>query len=87
MAGADGPCLLCLSGCNPAAASMELDPTLTAAKRSAGYLRDAADQPTPSVIFLDQAIAGIALGEALNLLTGWHRPRPYTLIDLTGPAL
>ena len=27
-----GPCLLCLSGYNPAAASMELDPTLTAAK-------------------------------------------------------
>jgi molybdopterin/thiamine biosynthesis adenylyltransferase len=82
-----GPCLLCLSGYNPAAASMELDPTLTAAKRSAGYLHDAPDQPTPSVIFLNEAIAGIALGEALNLLTGWHRPRPYTLIDLARPAL
>lgn len=82
-----GPCLLCLSGYNPAAASMELDPVLTAAKRSAGYLRDAPDEPTPSVIFLNQVIAGVALGEALNLLTGWHPPRPYTLIDLSGPAL
>ncbi|NKZ03260.1 HesA/MoeB/ThiF family protein [Actinomadura latina] len=84
-----GPCLLCLSGYDPTAASMELDPVLTTAKRSAGYLHDAPDEPTPSVIFLNQAIAGIALGEALNLLTGWHRPRPrpYTLIDLAGPAL
>lgn len=82
-----GPCLLCLSGYDPAAASIELDPVLAAAKRSAGYLRDAPDEPTPSVIFLNQAIAGIALGEALNLLSGWHAPRPYTLIDLAGPAL
>lgn len=82
-----GPCLLCLSGYDPAAASMGLDPVLATTKRSAGYLRDAPDEPTPSVIFLNQAIAGIALGEALNLLTGWHRPRPYTLIDLTAPAL
>ncbi|GAA2161993.1 HesA/MoeB/ThiF family protein [Actinomadura napierensis] len=82
-----GPCLLCLSGYDPSTASMELDPALTAAKRSAGYLRDAPDEPTPSVIFLNQTIAGIALGEALNLLTGWHHPRPYTLIDLSSPSL
>ncbi|TDC87646.1 ThiF family adenylyltransferase, partial [Actinomadura sp. 7K507] len=82
-----GPCLLCLSGYNPAVASMELDPVLTTAKRSVGYLRDAPDEPTPSVIFLNQVIAGIALGDALNLLTGWHPPRPYTLIDLAGPGL
>jgi molybdopterin/thiamine biosynthesis adenylyltransferase len=82
-----GPCLLCLSGYDPAAASTELDPALTTAKRNAGYLRDDPGEPTPSVIFLNQAIASVALGEALNLVAGWHRPRPYTLIDLSGPAL
>ncbi|MFF0520676.1 ThiF family adenylyltransferase [Actinomadura nitritigenes] len=82
-----GPCLLRLSGYDPAAASTELDSALTTAKRNAGYLRDDPGEPTPSVIFLNQAIAGVALGEALNLVAGWHRPRPYTLIDLSDPAL
>lgn len=82
-----GPCLLCLSGYDPRAASTELDPALTAARRTAGYLPEAADEPSPSVIFLNQAIAAIATGEVLNLLTGWHPHRPYTLIDLTTPTL
>ncbi|MEO5873769.1 MAG: ThiF family adenylyltransferase, partial [Streptosporangiaceae bacterium] len=82
-----GPCLLCLSGYDPVTASRELDPALTHAKRAAGYLREAPDEPTPSVLFLNQAITAVALGEALNILTGWHPPRPYTLIDLSAPAL
>lgn len=82
-----GPCLLCLSGYDPRAASTELDPALAAAKRTAGYLSEAPDEPAPSVIFLNQAIAAVALGEALNALTGWHPHRPYTLIDLSAPAL
>ncbi|WP_143219660.1 HesA/MoeB/ThiF family protein [Actinomadura sp. CNU-125] len=83
----DGPCLLCLSGYDPSQASMELDPGLTAAKRAAGYLSDAPDEPAPSVMFLNQAVAAVALGELLNIVGDWHAPRPYTLVDLGRPSL
>lgn len=81
-----GPCLLCLSGYDPAQVGVELDPALAAARRSAGYLADDPDTPTPSVVFLNQILAGHALAELVNLLTPWRLPLAYLLVDLVGSS-
>ncbi|WP_424187667.1 ThiF family adenylyltransferase [Actinokineospora sp. G85] len=78
-----GPCLLCQSGYDPAAAARELDPNLTTAIRAMGYRTDDPTAPTPSVVFLNQVVAGHAVAELLNWLTPWHPTTHYTLIDLT----
>jgi molybdopterin/thiamine biosynthesis adenylyltransferase len=81
-----GPCLLCLSGYDPAQVGVELDPALAAARRSAGYRADDPDAPTPSVLFLNQILAGHALAELVNLLTPWRPPLAYLLVDLVGSS-
>ena len=53
-------------------------------RRAAGYRADAPDEPTPSVIFLNQVLAGHAVGEVLNWVRPWRAPQPYTLVDLGG---
>lgn len=83
----DGPCLRCLHGYDPAQAAQELQPQLMAAKRAAGYLADQPDEPAPSVIFLNQALAAQAVAEVLNWVTGWRSPQTYLLVDLTSPAV
>ncbi|MCO1575122.1 ThiF family adenylyltransferase [Crossiella sp. SN42] len=77
-----GPCLLCLSGYDPRAAAHELDSEFAAAVRAIGYRADAPAEPTPSVVFLNQIIAGHAVAELLNWLTPWRPHTPYTLLDL-----
>lgn len=77
-----GPCLLCLSGYSPAAVARELDPGLVSARRAAGYRSDAPEEPTPSVVFLNQVVAGHAVAEVVNWVTPWRDAVAYLLIDL-----
>lgn len=79
-----GPCLLCLSGYDPGQVGVEFDPDLAAARRSAGYRVDDPDAATPSVMFLNQVLAGHAVAELVNLLSPWRTPVPYLLADLVG---
>lgn len=79
-----GPCLLCLSGYDPGQVGVELDPALAAARRTAGYRVDDPDAATPSVVFLNQVLAGHALAELVNLLSPWRPPVAYLLVDLVG---
>ncbi|MDT5040677.1 MAG: hypothetical protein QOE51_1662 [Actinoplanes sp.] len=81
-----GPCLLCLCGYDPRRVAAELDPTLADAKRRAGYLSAAPQQPAPAVVFLNQAVTAVALGEVLNQVAGWRAVHRYVLVDLTTPA-
>ncbi|MFV2127524.1 ThiF family adenylyltransferase [Micromonospora sp. LOL_013] len=76
-----GPCLLCLSGYDPRLVDAELDPGLAAARRAAGYRVDDPAEPTPSVVFLNQIIAGYAVGELLNYVSPWRSPVRYLLVD------
>lgn len=77
-----GPCLLCLSGYDPGKVGAELDPALAAARRTAGYRVDDPNAATPSVVFLNQVLAGHAVAELVNLLSPWRTPIAYLLIDL-----
>lgn len=78
-----GPCLLCLSGYDPAAVGTELDPHLTNARRTAGYRVDDPTAPTPSVIFLNQVLAGHTTAAVVDLLRPWRAPPLYLLANLT----
>lgn len=78
----NGPCLLCLSGYDPRAVAGELQPELAAARRAAGYRVDVPDEPTPSVVFLNQVVAGHAVAEVVNWVVPWRPAVPYLLIDL-----
>jgi len=80
-----GPCLLCMSAYDPRKVGRELDPGLAAARRAAGYRTDDPDEPTPSVVFLNQVLAGHAVGELLNWVCPWRPPAPYLLVDLVAP--
>ncbi|MBO4161459.1 HesA/MoeB/ThiF family protein [Micromonospora antibiotica] len=76
-----GPCLLCLCGYDPRLVDAELDPGLAAARRAAGYRVDDPAEPAPSVVFLNQIIAGYAVGELLNYVSLWRPPVRYLLVD------
>ncbi|WP_422768902.1 HesA/MoeB/ThiF family protein [Plantactinospora sp. WMMC1484] len=76
-----GPCLRCLSGYDPRLVDAELDPELAAARRTAGYRVDDSGEPTPSVVFVNQIIAGYAAGELLNYISPWRPPLRYLLVD------
>jgi hypothetical protein len=80
----EGPCLLCMSGYDARKVGPELAPdaVLDAARRDAGYRTDEPDEPTPSVVFVNQILAGHAVGELLNYLSPWRSPQPYLLVDL-----
>jgi molybdopterin/thiamine biosynthesis adenylyltransferase len=84
----DGPCLLCLDGYDPRRVGDETNPDCrrAGAMRASGYLADAPEQPTPAVVFLNQAVTAVALGEVVNHAAGWRPVHPYVLIDLTTPA-
>lgn len=77
-----GPCLLCLSGYDPRRVATELDQDLRTARRSAGYRVDEPDEPTPSVIFINQILAGHAVAELLNYVQPWRPPFRYVLVDM-----
>jgi hypothetical protein len=82
-----GPCLLCQCGYDPVLAALELDPVTRQARTAAGYLPADADEPSPSVLFLNQAVVAQALAELLNLVWPWRRPTAQILVDLARPAL
>jgi molybdopterin/thiamine biosynthesis adenylyltransferase len=82
-----GPCLRCLHGYDPRQAAAELQPQLHATKRASGYLTGVADQPAPSVIFLNQAAVALALAELVNWVHPWKAPATYLLVDLARPQL
>lgn len=82
----DGPCLRCLNGYDPALAADELQPLLAQAKRASGYLADEPDEPAPSVLFLNQAVAAQVTAEVLNWVAPWRPPQTYLLVDLTTPS-
>lgn len=63
---------------------VEFDPALAAARRSAGYRVDDPDAATPSVMFLNQVLAGHAVAGLVNLLSPWRTPVAYLLVDLVG---
>ncbi|MGH3623676.1 MAG: hypothetical protein ACRDQ5_18095, partial [Sciscionella sp.] len=77
-----GPCLLCLSGYDPREVAAELDPGLVRAQRASGYRADAAQEPTPGVVFVNQVLAGHAVAELMNWVSPWRPPTPYVLVDL-----
>lgn len=78
----DGPCLRCLQGYDPRSAADELQPALRTAKAAAGYVADAPELPTPSVVFLNQVAAGHALAAVLDVVAAWRAPADYVLFDL-----
>lgn len=82
-----GPCLRCLQGYNSARAAEELQPELMEAKRASGYLRGVDDEPSPSVIFLNEAVVALAVGELVNWVAPWKPAVAYLLLDLAGSRL
>jgi molybdopterin/thiamine biosynthesis adenylyltransferase len=73
-----GFCLECVRAINPIAASNDLlSPDQRKVHQERGYI-PSEDIPAPSVVFLNGALASLAVGEFLNMLTGYRPPQRLT---------
>jgi len=77
-----GYCLECIDGINRIRAAEDLlSPAERSTRRVSGYgLGD--DIPAPAVIFLNGVLVSLAVGEFLNLLTGYQSPHMFVHFDL-----
>lgn len=77
-----GYCLECVDGINRIRAAEDLlSPVEQSTRRVRGYgLGD--DIPAPAVIFLNGVLVSLAVGEFLNLLTGYQSPHTFIHFDL-----
>jgi len=77
-------CLECIDGIDRQRAGLDLmSPSERAIRRERGYI-EGADVPAPAVIFLNNTLASWAVGEFVNLLTGFkpaHRFLSYDLLQ------
>lgn len=77
-----GACLACIDGIDRTEAAMErLSPLARQRQAARGYL-EGLDMPTPAVLFLNNAIASLAMAEFVNLWTGYRPPAPLLYFDL-----
>lgn len=80
-------CLQCIRALDPDQASRDLLPVESrAVHQSRGYI-PAEDIPAPAVGFLNGALACLAVGEFLNLITGFQEPSEIVYYFLNGQAM
>ncbi len=80
-------CLNCLGAINIVQASQDLLPDdLREEYVSRGYIQGE-DIPAPSIVFLNNTIASLAVGEFLNLLTGYKAPAHMLYYSLSKDSL
>ncbi len=77
-----GYCLSCIDGYDRFQAGYDfMSADQLALRHKAGYGLGE-DTPAPAVVFLNGALASIAVGEFLNLLVGFKPVQTYTFLDL-----
>ncbi len=75
-------CLACIDGIDRTQAARDLMSPLAWQRRVArGYVQNA-DMPTPAVLFLNNAIASLAVAEFVSLWTGYRAPTSLLYFDL-----
>lgn len=75
-------CLQCIGVIDGEQATLDLLPaTEREQARRHGYVSHA-DVPAPSVVFLNSTLASLAVGELMNLVTGFKPPHPLIWYDL-----
>ncbi|NLF15484.1 MAG: ThiF family adenylyltransferase [Anaerolineaceae bacterium] len=80
-------CLACIDGIDRVRAARDLQPLLDRRRHAdRGYVQDN-DLPTPAVLFLNCAVAALAMAEFVNLWTGYRAPTPLAYFDLLASRL
>jgi molybdopterin/thiamine biosynthesis adenylyltransferase len=80
-------CLSCIDGIDRARAAEDLMSPLARKRQAArGYIQHS-NVPTPAVLFLNNLIASLAVGEFISLWTGYRPPAPLLYFGLIGPRL
>ncbi len=75
-------CLACIDGIDRAEAARELlSPQARQRQAARGYVQGM-EVPAPAVLFLNNAVASLALAEFVNLWTGYRAPVPLLYLDL-----
>jgi molybdopterin/thiamine biosynthesis adenylyltransferase len=75
-------CLACVDGIDRTQAARDLMSPLAWQRQAArGYVQNA-DLLTPAVLFLNSAVASLALAEFVSLWTGYRAPTPLLYFDL-----
>jgi molybdopterin/thiamine biosynthesis adenylyltransferase len=82
-----GACLACMDGFDRVQARDDLLPAVARQRQAArGYVQDS-DLPTPAVLFLNNAVAALAVAEFVNLWTGYRTATPLLYFDLLNSRL
>jgi molybdopterin/thiamine biosynthesis adenylyltransferase len=80
-------CLACIDGIDRTRAAQDLMSSLERRRQVArGYVQDT-DLPTPAVLFLNNAVASLAVAEFVNLWTGYRPSTPLLYFDLLSSRL
>ncbi len=80
-------CLACTDGIDRTEAAREMLSPLARQRQAArGYIHGI-DMPTPAVLFLNNAIASLAVAEFVNMWTGYRTSGEHLYFDLLRPQL
>ena len=79
-------CLACIDGFDRVQAAQALSPLAQKRRIARGYVQNV-DMPTPAVLFLNSAIASLAVAEFVNLWTGYRVSTSLLYFDLLSSRL